>query len=71
MSPSRDEYQRREWKFSDTSRVDRRKPTDKSQPGLFAGATGESLHTSCGKKKCQFTSPLITPCKSANDFREC
>ena len=42
--------EKREWKRSDTSKVDRRKPADKSQPGLFAGATGESLRASCGTK---------------------
>ncbi|XP_068692724.1 uncharacterized protein [Montipora foliosa] len=42
--------EKRERKRSDTSKVDRRKPADKSQPGLFAGATGESLRARCGTK---------------------
>ena len=55
----------REWKRSDTSKVDRRKPADKSQPGLFAGATGESLRASCGTK-CpihQSTNHTLQECK--------
>ena len=34
--------EKREWKHSDTSKVDRHRLADKSLPGLFAGATGES-----------------------------
>ena len=44
--------EKREWKRSDTSKVDRRKPADKSLPGLFAGPTGESSCASYGTKKC-------------------
>ena len=58
--------EKREWKRSDTSKVDRRKPADKSQPGLFAGATGESLRAICGTKKCpihQSTSHTLQACK--------
>ena len=52
MDPSSGGCQRREtWKRSDTSKVDRCTPAGKSQPGLFAGATGESLRSSCGTKK--------------------
>ena len=57
--------EKREWKRSDTSKVDRRKPADKSQPGLFAGATGESLRASCGTK-CpihQSTNHTLQECK--------
>ena len=42
----------REWKRSDTSKVYRRKPADKSLTGLFAGATGDSFRASDGTKKC-------------------
>ena len=58
--------EKREWKRSDTSKVDRRKPADKSQPGLFAGATRESLRASCGTKKCpihQSTNHTLQECK--------
>ncbi|XP_068725203.1 uncharacterized protein [Montipora capricornis] len=58
--------EKREWKRSDTSKVDRRKPADKSQPGLFARATGESLRASCGTKKCpnhQSTNHTLQECK--------
>ena len=57
---------REEWKRSDTSKVDRRKRADKFQPGLFAGATGESLRASCGTKKCpihQSTNHTLQECK--------
>ncbi|XP_068738558.1 uncharacterized protein [Montipora capricornis] len=57
--------EKREWKRSDTSKVDRRKPADKSQPGLFAGATGESLRARCGTK-CpihQSTNHTLQECK--------
>ena len=59
--------EKREWKRSDTSKVDRRKPADKSLPGLFAEATGESLHASYGTKKCpihQSTNHSLQECKS-------
>ena len=58
--------EKREWKPSDTSKVDRCKPADKSQPGLFAGATGESLRAGCGTKKCpihQSTNHTLQECK--------
>jgi len=42
----------KKWKRPDTSKGDRGKPVDKSQSGLSAGATGESLGTSYGTKKC-------------------
>ncbi|XP_068686750.1 uncharacterized protein [Montipora foliosa] len=57
--------EKREWKRSDTSKVDRRKPADNSQPGLFAGATGEYLRASCGTK-CpihQSTNHTLQECK--------
>ncbi|XP_068671382.1 uncharacterized protein [Montipora foliosa] len=57
--------EKREWKRSDTSKVDRRTPADKSQPGLFAGATGEYLRASCGTK-CpihQSTNHTLQECK--------
>ncbi|XP_068759873.1 uncharacterized protein [Montipora capricornis] len=57
--------EKREWNHSDTSKVDRRKAADKSLPGLFAGATGESLHASCGTK-CpihQSTNHTLQECK--------
>ncbi|XP_068672961.1 uncharacterized protein [Montipora foliosa] len=57
--------EKRESKRSDTSKVDRRKPADKSQPGLFAGATGESLRANCGTK-CpihQSTNHTLQECK--------
>ena len=44
--------EKREWKRSDTSKVDKRKLADKSQSGLFVGATGESVRTSYGTKRC-------------------
>ena len=58
--------EKREWKRSDTSKVDRRKPADKFQPGLFAGATGEYLRASSGTKKCpihQSTNHTLQECK--------
>ncbi|XP_068695921.1 uncharacterized protein [Montipora foliosa] len=58
--------EKREWKRLDTSKVDRRTPADKSQPGLFAGATGESLRASCGTRKCpihQSTNHTLQECK--------
>ena len=59
--------EKREWKRSDSSKVDRRKLADKSQSGLFLGATGESLRTSHGKKRCpihQSTNHTLQECKS-------
>ena len=44
--------EKREWKRSDTSKVDKRKLADKSQSELFVGATGESVRTSYGTKRC-------------------
>ena len=58
--------EKREWKHSDTSKVDRRKLADKSQPVLFAGATGESLRATCVSKKCpihQSTNRTLQECK--------
>ena len=60
--------EKREWKRSDTSKVDRRKPADKSQPGLFAGATGESLRASWGTKNSKYpihqsTNHTLQECK--------
>lgn len=58
--------EKKEWKRSDTSKVDRRKPAHKSLPGLFAGASGESLHTSYGTMKCpihQSTNHTLQECK--------
>ena len=59
--------EKREWKRSDISKVDRRKSADKSLPGLFAGATGESSRSSYGTKKCpihQSTNHSFQECKS-------
>jgi len=58
--------EKREWKRSDTCKVDRRKPADKSLPGLFAGVTGESLRANYGTKKCpnhQSTNHSLHKCK--------
>ena len=59
--------EKREWKRSDTSKVDRRKSADKSQSRLFVGATGEALRTSHGTKRCPFhqsTNHTLQECKS-------
>ena len=58
---------KRGWERSETSKVDRRKSADKSQSGLFLGATGESLCTSYGTKRCpihQSTNHTLQECKS-------
>ena len=59
--------EKREWKRSDTPKGDRRKPADRSPPGLFSGTTGESLRASYGAKKCpihQSTNHTLQECKS-------
>ena len=59
--------EKREWKRSDTSKVDKSKLADKSQSGLFVGATGESVRTSYGTKRCpihQSTNHTLQECKS-------
>ena len=59
--------EKREWRRSDTPKGDRRKPADKSPPGLFSGTTGESLRASYGTKKCpihQSTNHTLQECKS-------
>ena len=58
--------EKREWKRSDTSKVDKRKLADKSQSELFVGATGESVRTSYGTKRCPIhQSTNHTLCKCA------
>ena len=59
--------EKREWRRSDTSKVERRKSADKSQSELFVGATGEALHTSYETKRCpihQSTNHTLQECKS-------
>ena len=59
--------EKREWRRSDTSKVERRKSADKSQSGLFVGATGEALRTSYETKRCpihQSTNHTLQECKS-------
>ena len=59
--------EKKEWKRSDISKDDRRKSADKSLPGLFAGATGESSRSSYRTKKCsihQSTNHSLQECKS-------
>ena len=59
--------EKREWKRSDTSKVDRCKSADKSQSRLFVGATGEASRTSHGTKRCPFhqsTNHTLQECKS-------
>ena len=56
----------KEWKRSDPSKNDRRKPSDKSASGLFAGATGESSCSNDGTNKCpvhQSTNHTLQVCK--------
>lgn len=58
--------EKREWKRLDTSKLDRRRSADKSQSGLFVGATGEALRTSCRTKRCsihQSTNHTLQECK--------
>ncbi|PFX25222.1 hypothetical protein AWC38_SpisGene10168 [Stylophora pistillata] len=58
--------EKREWKHLDTSKVHRRRSADKSQSGLFVGATGEALRTSHRAKRCpihQSTNHTFQECK--------